>query len=238
MHQDLFLLLIDHNTRSLCNLQEFLLRNALYTDGTTLQSTLSKDTYQALKRYTNTRGFSIQMLSVYKPGFVYLTLLGLELQKLGVSQQGVDKTFYYKARQDNKTTSGLESIEEHLNLLLHLGNSDQEKFVTYFLNELHNLPSEIDNLMHHWFEGNADTLAQDMVVPMKQEHPELYQHMIVKRNLAWLPQIIAMAKTPATEMVLVGTAHLAGPDSLLKLLAQKGYKVQRYRPTAGPTAKK
>ncbi|MEE8305402.1 MAG: TraB/GumN family protein, partial [Candidatus Tectomicrobia bacterium] len=34
-------------------------------------------------------------------------------------------------------------------------------------------------------------------------------------------------KTPATEFVLVGAAHLVGEQGILKLLAERGYTISR-----------
>jgi len=48
---------------------------------------------------------------------------------------------------------------------------------------------------------------------------------LVQRNLNWLPQIMDYLKTPETEMVLVGSAHLLGKDGLIKLLKQAGLKI-------------
>ena len=60
---------------------------------------------------------------------------------------------------------------------------------------------------------------------MKEEFETLYQELLVQRNLNWLPQIFDYMKTPQTEMVLVGSAHLIGEDGLIKHLKQAGYQV-------------
>ncbi len=200
-------------------MQQFILSQALYTDGTTLEKALTKPTYQALQQYTQTVGFPLKMMNTYKPGFVYLTLLGLELQKLGINQTGVDKTYYQKALADNKTTQGLEAIDDHLQLLLQLGDGNQEKFVQYFLEELSKFSTEVEKLMTTWKSGNLKDLDTTLIQPMKSEHPMLYQQLMTNRNLAWLPIIEKLAKTPETEMVLVGAAHLAGKDGLIELLS-------------------
>jgi uncharacterized protein YbaP (TraB family) len=44
-----------------------------------------------------------------------------------------------------------------------------------------------------------------------------------------MPALIEMANTPETEFVLVGTAHLLGPNGLLDGLEQAGFDVTRVR---------
>ena len=60
---------------------------------------------------------------------------------------------------------------------------------------------------------------------MQQNDPNSYKQIITDRNNDWLPKVEAMFNNDKNEFVLVGVAHLAGQDSLLTLLENKGYKV-------------
>jgi len=70
------------------------------------------------------------------------------------------------------------------------------------------------------------------VQPMRAFSPRLYRELLVERNRRWLPQIIELLKTPERELVLVGSAHLAGPDGLIRSLRERGYRVSRVDSTA------
>jgi hypothetical protein len=65
---------------------------------------------------------------------------------------------------------------------------------------------------------------------MREQTPDIYEALLVERNKAWLMKIEAMLQTPELEYVLVGALHLAGPDSLLSMLRQRGYSVSAYSP--------
>ena len=58
-----------------------------------------------------------------------------------------------------------------------------------------------------------------------KDSPELYQRMLVERNQNWIPHVEACLKQNAGCFVVVGAAHLVGPDGLPTLLQKKGYKV-------------
>ena len=60
---------------------------------------------------------------------------------------------------------------------------------------------------------------------MQKNDPNSYKQLITDRNNDWLPKVEAMFNNDKNEFVLVGVAHLAGQDSLLTLLENKGYKV-------------
>lgn len=61
----------------------------------------------------------------------------------------------------------------------------------------------------------------------KQDYPDIYNTLLVKRNQNWLPKLEKMMTTPEKEFVLVGALHLAGEDSVLQRLEQKGYTVEK-----------
>jgi uncharacterized protein YbaP (TraB family) len=55
----------------------------------------------------------------------------------------------------------------------------------------------------------------------------MYERLVVERNRAWLPQIEALLTRPTPAFIVVGAAHLVGPDGLINTLKAKGYTVQQ-----------
>ena len=78
-----------------------------------------------------------------------------------------------------------------------------------------------------WREGNNDKLEKMFIADMQAEAPELYDSLLLQRNLNWIPQIESMLRDADTEFVLVGAAHLVGDQGLLELLSQKGFQVKQ-----------
>ena len=62
---------------------------------------------------------------------------------------------------------------------------------------------------------------------MKVEAPELYEALILQRNLKWVLQTVRMLQDADTEFVLVGAAHIVDKNGLLDLLLQKGYEISQ-----------
>lgn len=58
--------------------------------------------------------------------------------------------------------------------------------------------------------------------------------MVHERNRAWLPALITYLNE-GRSVVLVGAAHLPGPDGLISLLRSAGYSVEPIMLPAGPT---
>jgi uncharacterized protein len=78
---------------------------------------------------------------------------------------------------------------------------------------------------HDWAKGNVAALDKDFTEA--ELGPELYDVLIRKRNTAWIAWLTQRLDKPGTVLFAVGAGHLAGPDSVLKLLSDKGLSTQR-----------
>jgi uncharacterized protein len=62
---------------------------------------------------------------------------------------------------------------------------------------------------------------------LKANSPDTYRMMFTERNERWADWIRARMQMPGTVFVAVGAGHLAGKDSLLVRLAERGLPSQR-----------
>lgn len=199
-----------------------------YTDGTTLKSALQPDTFDALNDYLVSRSFPIENMATFRPGLVMATMAILELSAIGYTSDGVDAHFSQRARQEQKILGQLETADEQLGFLASLGKDDPDQFVNYLLKEINKLEAIFKELKSAWRTGDMNKMAALSVEPMKTEYPSIYQTLLLKRNNTWVPIIEGMIKTGEVELILVGAAHLAGEDSVLKQLDTLGYTIERY----------
>ena len=72
-------------------------------------------------------------------------------------------------------------------------------------------------------DGDAREAALGALV----ESPELYERLLVERNRNWVEPVEACIKEKTACFVVVGAAHLVGPDSLVALLRKKGHNVEQ-----------
>jgi len=92
--------------------QEQMMALALYPEGQTLKQSISPETYSILEKKVIEAGLSMDRFNRLKPWMCALTLVLLELKKMGFDPNyGIDKYFFNKAQQDKKEMVFLESIE-------------------------------------------------------------------------------------------------------------------------------
>lgn len=99
--------------------------------------------------------------------------------------------------------------------------------LAYNLTDIEKLPSLWKMLKTAWRSGDMAKLNETVAIPLKNDFPELYQSILVRRNNAWMPQIKALMKTKELEFVLVGALHLAGEEGLLSKLSAQGYQIRQ-----------
>lgn len=208
--------------------QQQLMMQMSLPPGKTLQSVLNPNTYARLEKFATSRNIPIEMLQSFKPSMAILTITQIELQKIGVStQSGLESHFTNKAIAAKKSIGSLETLDEQMAILASMGEGYENEYVNGSLDDLDSLEKEFTSLIKAWKNADLTTIDNKMTQLMKDEFPQLYNNLLVKRNFNWLKQINKLIKSPEKEFILVGAAHLAGADSVQNLLIAQGYKVEK-----------
>ena len=217
----------DLGTLNEISAQQKLMASAMYADGSTIDKYLSPKTYRLLNEFCTAKGIPLESLKHFKPSIIAVTLLSVELAKLGVAQQGVDTFLYQLATQDKKATEGLETIDEQIQFVVGMGEGNEDAFITHSLKDLESIKQNYGNMVEAWKKGDINKLDELFVAEIKTKLPKLYKELLADRNAKWLPRIEAYRETPNKEFILVGAGHLVGPDGIIESLRRKGYTVKK-----------
>ena len=204
-----------------------LLAKGMYTDGRTFDAVVSKDTAALVSERFKQTGLPIEMFRPMKPWMVMLMLTALEAQKAGLEANlGLDKYFYDKATAEKKPVVGLETAEFQIDRFDKMSDALQEQMLRSTLTEMDAQGAELKGMIAAWKRG--DTAALEKTVRTSfAAYPEAYGSLIVERNRNWIPELEKCLSRPKPCFVVVGAAHMVGPDGLLALLRQKGYKIEQ-----------
>jgi uncharacterized protein YbaP (TraB family) len=204
-----------------------LLAKGMYTDGRTFDAVVSKDTAALVSERFKQTGLPIEMFRPMKPWMVMLMLTALEAQKAGLEVNlGLDKYFYDKATAEKKPVVGLETAEFQIDRFDKMSDALQEQMLRSTLTEMDAQGAELKGMITAWKRGDTATLDKTVRTSFAA-YPEAYASLIVERNRNWVPELEKCFSRPKPCFVVVGAAHMVGPDGLLALLRQKGYKVEQ-----------
>jgi uncharacterized protein YbaP (TraB family) len=204
-----------------------ILAKGMYVDGRRFDNIVSKETAALVAARLKESGLPVEMFQVMKPWMVMLTIAALEVQKAGLDPSlGLDKHFYDRAKAAGKTIIGLETAESQIDRLDKMSEALQEQLLRSSLSEAETARNSLKLIVAAWRRGDSAELEKTLLSDFT-EYPAAYRSLIVERNQNWIPQIEACLTRPQPCLVVVGAAHLVGPDGLLTLLRRKGYRTEQ-----------
>ncbi|MBQ4831409.1 TraB/GumN family protein [Alteromonas sp. MMG017] len=210
--------------------QEFaqsMMKKLTYTQGNSLADDLSEKTIANLSAHMEARGLSLSNFMMYKPAFLSITLSMIELQIMGLTSEGVDKHFFNRGKNDNKTILWLESPEQQLSFIQKMGNGDEDAFIQYTLEDVETLPQVLPKMKSSWKAGDIDKMYEESMADFKSEYPDIFDTLLSSRNKSWMQFLVEALATKSTEFVLVGALHLPGELGVLNMLEQQGFSVEK-----------
>ena len=204
-----------------------LLTKGMYPDGRTFDRTVSRETAALVAARLTASGLPAEMIQTMKPWMVMLTISALEAQKAGLDPNlGLDKHFFDRAKAAGKPVVGLETAESQIDRLDRMPDALQEQLLRSTISELDTQRDSLRMIVSAWRRGDAASIEKTLLSSFTP-YPAAYRSLIVERNQNWVPQIDACLARPQPCLVVVGAAHLVGPDGLLTLLQRKGYRVEQ-----------
>jgi uncharacterized protein YbaP (TraB family) len=192
-----------------------------------LDKIVSPATFAAVSKRFADMGMPIEPIKRFKPWLAALTLMAMEWQKGGFDAElGLDKHFYQRARSDGKTVQGLETVDYQLARFDEMSAELQDRLLAETIKGIDTEQANLTRLIEAWRTGDAPAVERIVLKDLAQE-AQLYQRLLVERNRNWLPKLEALFSRPRHALVVVGAAHLIGPDGLISMLKAKGYTVEQ-----------
>jgi uncharacterized protein YbaP (TraB family) len=202
--------------------QSEMLTSALLPAGKTLTQVLGAARYAHAATLARDVGVDLATFDQFAPWFAAEAISQLQLTQLGFqSESGVEMYFLERAKTDGKSIAGLETVHDQIALFESLALDAQAGYLVSSLEQAHDLPHEVGDMVNAWKRGDTRWFASEMATEFGKD-PALYQSLLAARNRKWLPKIEALLNEDKNYLVIVGTGHLVGHDSVIDLLNKDG----------------
>ena len=206
------------------DMAEYLNEKSMLPEGQTLQTVLNEAVYKRLEGLIG--AIALESLSQYKPSILVNTLQTVFLQQSGFTENGADLYYMDKSKRDGKSIGFLEDVKIQIDMLSGMADGIENEYVSDAIDEFPHLANGVITLVSEWKKGIATT-TETSLNAQKAQWPTIYEVMILNRNSAWIPEIETYLATEPIEFVIVGMAHLYGPDGLLLQLRNMGYTIKQ-----------
>jgi uncharacterized protein YbaP (TraB family) len=218
---------VDPDSLQTPSLQAYILQNAMYGEGKTLQTELGDSLYAIASARAESLGIDLGPMNMLKPWLVSITVALAEMQRMGFDPElGVEMYFAKKAKAEGKTVLGLETAKYQLGLFATLTDKQQRDFLMHTLAQLTDIEKELPEILAAWKEGRLDDLEAALNKSFV-EFPEIYDRLVTQRNQNWVEEIDKFASGDKTTLMVVGVGHMPGDEGLIELLKKKGYTIEQ-----------
>ena len=213
---------VDLERMDAMELQAQMLSSATLPEGRTLPQILGPQRYSRAAALARDIGVDLSTFDQFAPWFAAEAISQLQLMELGFDpQSGVEMYFLDRARGDGKHIDGLETVQDQIALFAGLSMENQAEYLVSSLEQARDLPKDVNDMVKAWQRGDTAWFESQMKTELGRD-PALYDSVLAARNRKWLPKIEALLNEDKNYLVIVGTGHLVGRNSVIDLLRQDG----------------
>lgn len=204
-----------------------LVAKAMLSDGRTLDQVIAPELHAKVMARAEKAGLPGAAVQRMKPWLVALSLTQPALQAAGFrAEHGIDQHFFDRAKKQGMARRALETVAFQFDRLDRLTAPQQEDLLRSTIDELDTQIGQVKTIADAWLRGDTASLEKLMLTSMMSS-PDLYRSMLVERNASWVTSVEECVEQRTPCFIVVGAAHLVGPDSLVAMLQKKGYKVEQ-----------
>lgn len=188
---------------------------------------VAPDKQALLKRAIARTDFPEQFYDAMPTWMAGLVLAVEDMNKDGLSHDsGVEAVLQKAFARAGRPILAVEDGSAVLRQMHHLSEAAQRKMLEDTLDDMAaTKPGGANENDRAWAAGDVSHLDADFTE--EKLGAELYDVLVRQRNVAWTRWLTARMDKPGTVLFAVGAGHLAGPDSLQRMLGTKGITAAR-----------
>ena len=204
--------------------------HAMLPGGRSLESVLGGELFTELSGQLRVYGVEANQLAPFKPAFVTQQLAVLALLSVGYDpSRGLES--YFHARLGTRRLLALETVEFQYQLLMSPDLTTQVDMTRDTLDQLSRFEHSTAALVTAWLSGD-DGEVQRVIQEQAGTSPAaraFTRKLLEERNHGMARKVDTYLASSGVYFVLVGSAHLIGPQSILALLQTPDVKRQRIK---------
>ncbi len=206
--------------------QKLVMQLGVNSPGERLTAQLSQSDIALLRAVSGSFGLNVGQLEAMRPWLASITLSTLALQANGYNQEsGIERVL--QPQTPDVAERFFETAEQQLRLFADLPAPIEAAMLSATLRQLHDEPEIISDMIEFWRSGDTDALDKLLNDSMRDEHFDVHHALIVRRNEAWLEELVSFMAGDEEAMIIVGAGHLVGDQGLPVMLKARGFRVER-----------
>ena len=217
---------VDLNKIDQSKLQPLLMSKGMYPFNDSLWNHVSPETKTLVTRFCSENGLPSEAFARVKPWLAIVMASTLPMQTSGMTAElGIDKHFLNLARNTMRVEQ-LETAEMQLRLMADIPESKQEQYLAATLNSAALSQQLIMEFKSAWMSGDAQKL-DSLISGAWDGAAGLQEKMFASRNPHMADAAEQCLKNKQRCFIVVGAGHLVGDQGVVRLLQDRGFKVEQ-----------
>ena len=197
----------------------------VYVDGTLLTDVLGETIETQLRQKAADINMPMGMVQAMKPWLAANTITVQAMAGKGFAAEGVELLLLPDLAEER--LAFLETGSEQLDVLAGSSEDEQIAMLVATLDQLDDLPKLMDKMLKSWLDGTPEQMGDVFLTGMGNFEAAFLERLLYARNRNWIAPLEGMLDSNSENLVVVGAAHLIGEDSVLDLLEEAGYQIER-----------
>ncbi|WP_024614104.1 TraB/GumN family protein [Clostridium sp. Ade.TY] len=202
---------------------------SVYQNGKSIEDELDKIQIKNLKSMCSEIGVDYNNIKNLKPHIIMNNLEAVLYNKANLVMETFDDMLKNTIINNKKRVIELETMEFQMDLLSKINGLESLKLILNnykkgkFLEDGEETIKYSKELMDGYAKG--DESVMEKAIELQKKNPLSYRVMITNRNKVMTKKIDELFVDNETYTVAVGALHFFGDESIIKILENKGYKV-------------
>ena len=217
---------VDLNRLDQTKFQGLMAANGLYPREDSLWNHISPGTRELVVDFCQKHGMDADAFARMKPWLAAFATSFLPVAAMPQNlAPGIDKYFLDQAG-DRMRIEPLESAEYQVRLLSTLPDVQQERNLLSAVKNADQSAQDFQKLQTLWMDGEPEKLNTYLATSMRDD-PEYERRVFADRNPRMADRAEQCLKSSDHCFVVVGAGHMVGKDGVVRLLQNRGYKVEQ-----------
>ena len=203
----------------------------MYGPDDALSKHIDKETAASLDAYCSAHSLSRRTLEQLKPWVVAITVVATAMKQAGEDPNlGIDMHFL-NAVKPAQHIAELETADFQLSLLASATDQEQQEMLKSTLRQSDKAKDYLEKMETAYLAGDSETLLR-LIHEQDAGPASLMKKLVDDRNISMTASLEKYLKGAEPCFVVVGAAHLIGEHGMVKLLQNRGYRVEPVGPAA------
>lgn len=196
--------------------------------GTSIDTVLRTSTLNSVTRYLRSQAMTPADVATTKPVMLATQLAVARLNALGyLPEFGLEQ--HFAAAAGTRPILELETLDQQLAVLTSPPLPVQDELLVETLEQMDTIEPVIAAMIVAWFSGDDREFNRlfDLQTGDSPEIQAFMRRLLQDRNVGMAAKIAGYLDMPGTTFVLVGAAHLIGPEGIVAMLEARGLHGRR-----------